>query len=171
MIAKHTQHEARGNGAEAARRLPLVLRLALVAVLGALAASLFVASGAHAAAYPIGVYAPERISNTQIQGWANLSRDCSGTYGCYNYIKIERSRWWGTEFVNGWWATANGWNSITATLPYGCYNYRTTTDSYNDVAGTFGSGVNIGPVGLTANGTRIYRFRQTWSSGWKQHCR
>lgn len=74
-------------------------------------------------------------------------------------------------FVNGWWANANGWNSITGTLNPGCYNYRTTTDSYNDVAGSWSAGVNIGQVGVTAGGTKIYRYRTTWSSGWVRICR
>ena len=126
---------------------------------------------AEAAAYPIAVYAPKKLGATQVQGWANLSRNCSGTYGCYNYIKVERSRWYGAEFVNGWWANANGWNSITGTLGAGCYSYRTTTDSYNDVAGSYGSGVNLGPVGATSNGTKINRFRTSWSSGWTRICR
>jgi hypothetical protein len=137
----------------------------------ALSAFLGLATRADAAAYPIGVYAPERLNSSQIRGWANLSRDCSGTLGCFNYVKIERSRWYGVEFVNGWWANANGWNSITANLPSGCYDYRTTTDSYNDSIGPVGGGVNIGPVGVSSNGQTVYRYRLTWSSGWKRHCR
>lgn len=126
---------------------------------------------ADAAAYTIAVYPPSRLNASQLRGWAKLSRDCSGTYGCSNYIKIERQRAWGVQFVGGWWATANGWNSITAGLPRGCFDYRTTVDSYNDVAGSSGGGVNVGPVGVSSNGTKIYRYRNTWSSGFSRICR
>lgn len=141
--------------------------LCVVLMLGGAAA----AQRADAAAYTISVSAPKRINTTQIQGVANLSRDCSGTLGCSNYIKIERQRWWGVEYVKGWWANANGWNSITADLPSGCYDYRTTVDSYNDVAGSYGTGVNVGQVGVSSSGTKVYRFRTTWSSGFARHCR
>jgi hypothetical protein len=147
---------------------PLALLLALAALLMAGVAA---AAPSNAAAFVYGVYAPNKINGTQVQGWANLSRDCSGTYGCYNYIKIERSNWYGASYQNGWWANANGWNSITADMTPGCYNYRTTVDSYNDVAGGYGAGVNIGPVGMTSSGTTIYRFKTTWSSGWAYRCR
>jgi hypothetical protein len=138
--------------------------------MGVAAGAVLPAQSASASAYTIGVYAPGKSGSTA-QGWANLSRDCSGTTGCWNYIKIERQRWYGTQFVNGWWANANGWNSISANIGgTGCYNYRTTVDSYNDVVGGYGAGVNIGPVGTTANGTTVYRFRNTWSSGWNYLC-
>lgn len=149
-------------------RMPVALLLVLAALL---TAGLTAASAANASAFTYGVYAPKKINSSQVQGWANLSRDCSGTYGCYNYIKIERSNWWGVSYQNGWWANSNGWNSITANMTPGCYSYRTTVDSYNDVAGSYGWGVNIGPVGWTSNGTRIYRYKVTWSSGWAYRCR
>lgn len=130
---------------------------------------------ANAAAYPIGVYAPNKINPTQLQGWANLSRDCSGTYGCYNYIQIQVERWYGLVFgpttVNGWWANNNGWNSITGTLLPGCYNYRTRTDSYNNAVGDVGGGVNAGTVGVSANGQTIYEWHKEWNSGWTRICR
>lgn len=155
-------------GRTSGRAGPLAALLLLASVL----LSVFTAAApADAAAFTYGVYAPNKINSTQVQGWANVSRDCSGTYGCYNYIKIERSNWYGASFQNGWWANANGWNSITATMTPGCYGYRTVVDSYNDVAGSYGSGVNVGPVGTTSNGTKIYRFRTTWTSGWAQRCR
>jgi hypothetical protein len=145
--------------------------ISVAVVIGTLLSMLMWSPRAEASAYPIGVYSPSRVNSWQIQGWANLSRDCGGTVGCFNYIKIERRRLWGNEYVAGWWANNHGWNSVTATLPGGCYDYRTTTDSYNDIAGGYGSGINVGPVGWTSNGTRIYRFRITWSSGWARHCR
>jgi hypothetical protein len=130
---------------------------------------------ADAAAYTKSVYPPEKHGTTQMQGWADLSRDCSGTYGCYNYIKIEKKNWWGASFVAGGWANGSGWNSVTANLPTGCAQYRMTVDSYNDVAGSYGGGVNLGTkvaeVGFSQNGTKIYRFKVTWSSGWKELCR
>jgi hypothetical protein len=130
-----------------------------------------VASLAYSAAYTKSVYSPEKVNNSTIEGWADLSRDCSGTYGCYNYIKIERKRFLWTEWINGGWANNDGWNSIQAALPNGSWEYRTTVDSYNDVTGSYGGGVNVGQVGFTANGTKIYRYRTTWSSGWKWHTR
>jgi hypothetical protein len=146
--------------------------LALAAVALGISTAMASAPAANAAAYPIGVYAPSKINASQAQGWANLSRDCSGTYGCSNYIKIEKRNWWGgADWVAGWWANNNGWNSITATLASGCADYRTTTDSYNDVAGGYGSGITVGPVGYTWNGTRILEYRTTWSSGWARLCR
>jgi hypothetical protein len=126
---------------------------------------------ADAAAYTKSVYPPEKHGTTQMQGWADLSRDCSGTLGCYNYIKIEKKVWWGAQFVAGGWANANGWNSVTASLPKGCSWYRMTVDSYNDYVGDQGAGANIGPVGTSSNGAKINRFRTTWSSGWKELCR
>jgi hypothetical protein len=42
------------------------------------------------------------------------------------------------SYQNGWWANANGWNSVTSDMTPGCYNYRTTVDSYSDVAGSYG---------------------------------
>lgn len=150
-------------------------RLRLLALVASLTAILMMTSvisptTADAAAYTKSVYTPTRLNSTQIRGWADLSRDCSGTYWCGNYIKVERKTWYGSAFQNGWWANANGWNNITANLSKGCHYYRTTIDSYNDVAGSYGGGVNIGPVGFTSNGTKIYRFRTTWSSGWSRHC-
>ena len=120
--------------------------------------------GANAAAFPYAVYAPNKINATQVQGWANLSLDCSNTYGCYNYIQIEVQRWYGPAYVNGWWANNNGWNSITATLLSGCYNYRTRTDSYNYAVGDVGGGVNVGQAGVTAHGRKIYEWHREWNS-------
>lgn len=73
--------------------------------------------------------------------------------------------------MSGNWVHNNGWNKMTATLPSGCWDYRTTNDSYNDASGSFGYGVNIGPAGYSVNGTKIYTWKKTWSSGWKRHCR
>ena len=130
------------------------------------------ASGAGAAAYTKAVYAPNSVSSgTVLKSDADLSRDCAGTFGCSNYMKIERKRAWGIQFVGGGWVNNSGRNSIQVAKPYGCFNYRTTVDSYNDVAGSYGSGVNVGPIGFSSNGTKIYRYKTTWSSGWKYHCR
>ncbi|WP_030262314.1 hypothetical protein [Streptomyces sp. NRRL B-24484] len=141
---------------------------AAAALTGALA--LACPAPAAAAAYTKAVYAPDRAGNT-LTGWGNLSRDCSGTVGCYNYIKIERSRWYGWDFMGGNWANNNGWNTATATVATGCYAYRTTVDSYNDIVGGYGAGVNTGQVGATVDGQKIYRFRVTWSSGTRTYCR
>lgn len=126
---------------------------------------------ANAAAYPIGAYPPNKINSTQLQGWANLSLDCGGTYGCYNYIQIQVLRWYGPTMVNGWWANNNGWNSITGTLLPGCYNYRTRTDSYNYAVGDVGGGVNVGTFGVSVSGQTIYEWHREWHSGWQQICR
>jgi hypothetical protein len=140
---------------------------AIMVVIGIVLA---VAPGANAIAFPYGVYAPNKISATQAQGWANLSRDCSDTYGCFNYIQIQVLRWDGPQYVNGWWADNNGWNSITANLLPGCYDYRTRTDSYNYAVGDVGGGANAGPVGVTANGQTIYEWHLEWNSGWARIC-
>jgi hypothetical protein len=146
-------------------RLALLLLVPIVMAFG-------VAAPANAAAYTQAVYAPNVIAGgTALEGWALLSRDCSGTQGCWNYMKIERWQWWGMQYLNGNWVNNNGWNRMTASLPGGCGYYRTTVDSYNDIAGTYGGGVNIGPVGFTGNGTRVYRYKTTWSSGWRYACR
>lgn len=58
--------------------LPFVLILAL-------------AAPSQAAAYTKEIYPPNRISSSKIEGWGNLSRSCSGIYGCWNYMKIERN--------------------------------------------------------------------------------
>jgi hypothetical protein len=129
------------------------------------------APSAGAAAFPYGVYAPKKLNSTQLQGWANLSRDCSGTFGCYNYIEIQVSRWYGVATVTGSWANNNGWNSITGTLLSGCYNYRTRTDSYNYAVGDVGGGVNGGEVGVTASGQKFYEWHLEWNSGWTRICR
>ena len=114
---------------------------------------------------------PNKINATQLQGWANLSRDCSGTNGCYNYIQIQVSRWYGPATVNGWWANNNGWNSITGTLLSGCYDYRTRTDSYNYATGDVGGGANVGQVGVTSSGQKLYEWHLEWNSGWTRICR
>jgi hypothetical protein len=129
-----------------------------------------IAPNAKAAAFTYNVYAPNRSGNT-LTSWANLSRDCSGTYGCWNYMKIEKSDWWWYDYVGGNWVSNNGWNSISVGLPSGCGNYRTTVDSYNDVLISQGIGVNLGQVGVNASGQAIYRFRTTWSSGTHYYCR
>lgn len=127
------------------------------------------AGQAHATAFTYEVYAPDRSGNT-LTGWARLSRDCSGTYGCSNYIKIERRAWNGWQFLSGKWANNGGWNSVSGTMLSGCYDYRTTVDSYNDTLVSSGGGVNVGPVGISSSGQTIYRFRITWSSGYKRYC-
>ena len=132
---------------------------------------LVAAAPAEAAAFSYGVYAPKKISQWTMDSWANLSRDCSGTYGCYNYMKIEKKEWWGWSHYAGQWAGAHGWNSLRANINGGCATYRLTVDSYNDVAGSYGGGVNVGVVGISGNGTKIYRYKTTWSSGTSQICR
>jgi hypothetical protein len=131
---------------------------------------LLAAPSASAVAWPIAVYAPHQISSTQLQGWANLSRDCSNTYGCWNYIQIDVHRWYGWTMVNGWWANNNGWNSITAELLPGCYDYRTRTDSYNDSVQPIGGSVSAGSVGVSANGSKIYEWHKEWNSGPARIC-
>jgi hypothetical protein len=126
---------------------------------------------ADAAAFTYDVYAPKKEANNIIKGWANLSRDCSGTYGCYNYIKLEYKSWGSWRFFSGKWANANGWNSVSGDLINGCNEYRTTVDSYNDTLVSNGAGANIGPVGANGSGQKIYRFQRTWSSGSAKLCR
>lgn len=146
--------------------------LAGIGMAAALASGgLAAAAPAEAAAFSYGVYTPNKINQWTMDAWANVSRDCSGTYGCYNYMKIEKREWWGWSHYAGQWAGANGWNSIRANINGGCATYRLTVDSYNDVAGGYGGGANIGPVGSSSNGTKIYRYKTSWSSGTRQICR
>jgi len=160
--------------AGANRRMKRVLSgiaASIAAITAVVGSGLALAPSANAAAFPYAVYAPNKINTTQVQGWANLSRDCSGTYGCYNYIQIQVLRWYGPQNVNGWWANNNGWNSITATMLPGCYDYRTMTDSYNYAVGDVGGGVNAGQVGVTVSGQKIYEWHSEWNSGWNRICR
>jgi hypothetical protein len=129
-------------------------------------------SQAEAYSYPKNVYPPERYDSTTVEGWADVQMDASGTVGTWIYTKIERRNWWGgADFVNGGWTNKNGWNSMKGTMSRGCQAYRTTVDVYNDVIGPWGAGVNGRQVGGSANGQTIYRYRTTWSSGYKTHCR
>lgn len=129
------------------------------------------AAPAEASAFTYSVYAPHKISSTTAEGWAYLSHDCRGTYGCANYMKIEKREWWGWSNRGGGWVYHNGWNTARASLTRGCAYYRTVVDSYNDIAGRYRGGVNLGPVGHTRNGTTIYRYRTTWSSSTVRLCR
>ncbi|MGY3564808.1 hypothetical protein [Sinomonas sp. RB5] len=140
--------------------------VALIATGGALNAA-----PAEAAALTYSVYAPYRISPTTAQGWAYLSRNCRGTYGCANYLKIEKREWWGWSYRGEGWVYNNGWNSARGSLTRGCAYDRTTVDSYNDIAGRYHGGTSLGPVGHTRNGTTIYRYRTIRSSGAVWLCR
>lgn len=143
--------------------------LGMAVALGA--GSMVVAAPAEAAAFSYGVYAPAKINNTTMEAWANLSRDCSGTVGCFNYIKIEKKVWWGWAHHTGGWANSHGWNSIRATIDGGCGTYRLKVDSYNDIVGSHGSGTNIGSVGTSSNGTKISRFKTEWNGASTHICR
>ncbi|MCU7825433.1 hypothetical protein KSNIM_28090, partial [Kitasatospora sp. DSM 101779] len=113
---------------------------------------------ATAAACTKAVYATDRAGNT-LTGRGDLSRDCSGTVGGYDYVKIER--WYGWEFMGGNPADKSGSNTATATAAGGCYAYRTTVDSADDIVGGYGAGVNTRQVGTTVDGRKIDRFRVT----------
>lgn len=146
------------------RRVGALLVATAVSCLG-------LAPGAQAAAYTKSANAPQKTGPRTLQGTADLSLDCSGTLGCRNYMKIEVQRWNGIKKLSGKWANANGVNSINGKLKKGCYSYRTTVDSYNDMVGAVGIGVNLGPVGATKSGEKVYRFRsEPWSSGWSRLC-
>ena len=142
--------------------------------LGALAlipaVSLTCAAVAEGAAYTKSADAPQKTGPKTLRGSADLNLDCSDTLGCHNYIKIDVQRWNGAKRRAGSWANNNGVNTIDGTLKKGCYNYRTTVDSYNDVVGAFGGGASIGKVGVTKNGEKVYRYKSTWSSGWTRIC-
>ncbi len=55
--------------------------LALSMVLVVLTGTLSFAPSADAAAYTKAVYPPNKVGSSQLEGWADLSRDCSGTLG------------------------------------------------------------------------------------------
>ncbi len=128
-------------------------------------------TAANAAAYTKNVYPPNKINSTTLEGWADLSLDCAGTLGCWNYLKIERWGWYGNQHVGGNWVSNHGWNKMTAELPGGCGYYRTTVVSYNHMTGGYGGGVNVGVVGATGNGTRVYEYQKPWWSDWRYYCR
>ena len=152
---------------EGALRRRFVMGLvALMAVFGVA----LIASPANAAAYTTNVYAPHHVGNNA-QGWATVVQDCSGTSGCWNYMKIEKWGWFGNSWVGGNWVTGTGWQHVDAALPGGCGYFRTTVDSYNDAVGPVGGGINVGKVGISWNGQIIYRYKTTWSSGWSYICR
>ncbi|MDP9885859.1 hypothetical protein J2W21_003384 [Sinomonas atrocyanea] len=167
--------ERRGRPRARASRLSRLLReigitFGLIALV-ATGVEVATATPAEAAAFTYSVYAPHKVSSTTAEGWAYLSHDCRGTYGCANYMKIEEREWWGWSNRGGGWVYHNGWNTARGSLTRGCAYYRTTVDSYNDLAGRHHSGTNLGPVGHTRNGTTIYRYRTTWSSGTTRLCR
>jgi hypothetical protein len=143
----------------------------LVSVTIVILTMLVMATGANAAAFTYDAYPPDKSGPTMITAWANLSRDCTGTYGCWNYMKIERTRLWGIEYVGGKWATDNGWNSLEVNLPDGCYDYRTFVDSYTDALISLGLSADYKVIGASATGEKIVRFHRVWNSGFVQICR
>jgi hypothetical protein len=90
-------------------------------------------------------------------------------------MKIERSSYRGWQFVSGNWVSYNGWNSVSANLLSGCYDYRTTVMSYNDVLTSQGASANLGKkgaeIGVSRNGEKITRFEKEWNSGSKRLCK
>ncbi len=184
------------------RGVPDLARLLSGKALSALSAVLVIAvlmtslaARADAVAYTKNVYPPNRIGGTTIEGWADLSLDCQGTLGCWNYIKIERrqSPYDPTllelhlglqpgdpallvqpvdppvEYVAGGWAK-DGWNAISAELSLGCWEYRTHVDSYNRYPGPYGLEVNVRGIGLSFNDTKGNTDHVPWSSDWTTHC-
>ncbi|MDP9352858.1 MAG: hypothetical protein M3P51_15150 [Chloroflexota bacterium] len=135
-----------------------------------------------AAAYTKGVYPPNRIGATTIEGWADLSLDCTETFGCWNYIKIERRLSPydpaflvhpvdpPVEYVAGGWATQAGWAAISAELSLGCWEYRTHVDSYNRYPASYGFGVDARGIGVSYNDTNGNIDHMPWSSDWTTHC-
>jgi hypothetical protein len=131
------------------------------------------ASSAGATAYVNNVYSPEDHGD-YIRGWGNVTRDCSNTYGCWIYIKLER---WSSllhswRYVSGRWQNSSGsyWASKSAYKLSDCRYYRTTVDAYNDSTAPIGGGANIGPVGAASNGQQISRYKTVWSSGYVRLC-
>jgi hypothetical protein len=116
-----------------------------------------------------GPYAPENYS-TFVKGWVDMDANCPGI-ACHTYMKVERSSYRGWQFVAGGWISGRwGWSSMTGTKLSGCYDYRTVVEVYTDVAGGYGSGINVGPVGYTSSGTKIYRFKNSYFSSSTRAC-
>lgn len=143
------------------------VRQAIVAAGLAALIPLAIAPDASAAAAVKNVYAPVQ-SGTTASAWADLSHDCSGTMGCWNYMKIERKKgwfWW--EDVGGAWVNNDGWNTVTADLTPGCHTYKTTVTSYNDIIVT--DSTSTKDATTTSTGTQ--RLETTWSSAEVRFCR
>jgi hypothetical protein len=134
-----------------------------------LLAAMFVGSAQAVQIY--GVYPPED-HGSYVQGWANIRTDCSNL-SCSVYLKIERRSWLGPRFVNGSFVNwSNSWVSMTAMKLARCSYYRTTIEIYEDSVAPVGGGANIGPVGVSASGQQVYRYKiGPWSSAWVRSCR
>ena len=114
-------------------------------------------------------YAPNKVSATELEGWAHLALGCGVTSaGCRSYIKLERLSSRGPQLVGGRWATDPEWNSVTAYLVPGCNDYRTLVDSDAVGVTTADSGTM---VGLSSEGPEIVHVTTSWNSGWAQICR
>jgi hypothetical protein len=142
---------------------------AVIGLIMTIVPGLFLTGTASAQAYTQNAYPPHNESGYAV-GWASVVQDCTNTFGCWNYVKIEKWGYFGNTWIGGGWVTGSGWQSARGALPKGCGWYRTTVDSYNDVAGPVSGGANIGPVGGSGGGQKVYRYHSPWSSGWASLC-
>lgn len=116
------------------------------------------AEPAAAIAYTRSVQAPES-NGYNVTGKANINTDCEDTFGCWSYIKIEKSRFdsnnMAGKFVEGHWAGSDGTNKVTAVLG-DCALYRTVVDTYNKVPRNSPISVQLGPVSVGGDGLGMY---------------
>ncbi len=126
---------------------------------------------AEAAAYAVSVHQPKSLGNNHVQGGADVIRDCSGTLGCSNTISVEWQLWRSAKRLGSSTPAYGGRHTVTAFKLPGCRNYRTVVTSLNDIPGSWGGGVNVGPIGGSVNGMRVYRYRTVKYSAWTRLCR
>jgi hypothetical protein len=113
------------------------------------------------------------MATNSVQASALVDGTCNGAGGALNcqvFMKIERSSWRGWQYAGGRWITGDvygktQWATVWGNRPAGCYDYKTTVETYTDAPGSYGSGVNIGEVGTSSNGMKMYRWKISWSSG------
>lgn len=144
--------------------------LAFLAVL--FGASVAVPASADAAAYTNWVNAPTQWGAWTVGAAANVNGSCDGTYGCWNYMKIERWNGSSWTFVAGRWI--GGGTQYVSGYTSGCGTYRTAIDSYNDILTSYNYsaqfGVKIAELGGGYGGQTIKRFNRTWTSGNRYLC-
>jgi hypothetical protein len=139
------------------------------------AAAVLVAATFVGSAQAVQIHAayPPEDHGSFVQGWAKISTDCP-YLKCSVYLKIERKSLWplGPSFVNGSFVNwSNDWVEMRATKLAGCYEYRTTIEIYEDSVAPVGGGANIGPMGMSVSGQRVYSYKiGPWSSAWVERC-
>lgn len=107
--------------------LPRKTRLRVVAVmLAATVVTLALAASATALIQGPALWAPKKISSTQVQGQAYVGGNCGGYISCYFHTTLERSSWTGYRTVDGSRIDLRfGYQYPTGTMLTGTYTYKT----------------------------------------------